>query len=304
MNGNVDKNYIKNLSISEYLESRGFELEERGNKKYCLSPFSYERTPSFCVYESTNTFYDWSSGIGGDIILLVSEMEGLEFQDAITFLSGEDFTIVDRSTEEVEFEFDLSKYTSVSPIEKRLIKRYAFNRAITQNYIDSVFYVEKDGKVIRRPSMGFVHIDESMNPCGIKMRDINPINSQRFSARGRQKFYYIKNHNSFEDNLFVIESESSANSFLDIMSILNIRTTVLSFGSWNNIPRELPEFVKNIDRKRLIIDYDGSEEDYVARLEKIKHLDLENVEIKLEKGTDMNSMLVNGMVSRFLNKIK
>lgn len=301
------KDEIKSISISEYLEKRGFKLETRGRLKYCMSPFSYERTPSFCVYENTNTFYDWSSGIGGDIIKLVSEMEGLSFVESLSFLSGEEFEPIERVSDDYvpeEYTFDINKYVKVKRNESKLIRRYAFNRSITDNYTESVFYIKRGEELLRRPSMGFIHIDENMEICGIKMRDISPINGQRFSARGKQKFYYIKNHNNIENNLFVVESESSANSFLDILTILDVRATVVSFGSWNNVPKELPEFLAKSDRKKLIIDYDGNEEDYRLRLEKINHLDLENVEIKVNKGIDMNSMLVNGMVSKFLKLIK
>ena len=52
----------------------GIKLD-RNNK--ALSPFSNEKTPSFQVYPSTQSFYDYSAGTGGTVLDLVMKLTGL-----------------------------------------------------------------------------------------------------------------------------------------------------------------------------------------------------------------------------------
>ena len=77
----ASRQQFKKMSITSYLIDRGMfpekgEKFDRSNKTWFSSPFSNDSSPSFAVYESTNTFYDWSTGIGGDLINLVMNLEG------------------------------------------------------------------------------------------------------------------------------------------------------------------------------------------------------------------------------------
>lgn len=295
---------LKEISIEDYLSKRGFHIENRGRLKYCLSPFSEERTPSFCIYP-TNTFYDWANGIGGDIIKLVMEMEGLSFKEATSHLSVGNFSILDIKSireEPPKKKFILENYTTDDPYEMELISRYAYGRGIVRNFAHSAFYIYHNGDFIRRPAMGFVHVDENLNVCGVKMRDLKPFNGRRFSARGLQKYYIISN--CVETNsLYIVESESSANSLLDFMSIIGFKSTIVSFGSWNNIPRELPEKLEKANRRSIIIDYDGDEDLYNEKMERFGHFNAREVKLRLPKGEDVNSLYTKGALYMYKNLI-
>ena len=52
-----------------------------------LCPFHSEKTPSFCVYQNTNSFYCFGCGVGGDIIQFVMLAENLCYPDAVEFLA-------------------------------------------------------------------------------------------------------------------------------------------------------------------------------------------------------------------------
>lgn len=52
-----------------------------------LSPFKNERTPSFSVSPSKQIFKDFSTGIGGNVITFLMEIEKIEFWDALTMLA-------------------------------------------------------------------------------------------------------------------------------------------------------------------------------------------------------------------------
>ena len=57
---------IDSIDIVEYI-SQFVELEEKNGEYWGLSPFSDEKTPSFSVRRENNTFYCFSSGIGGNV---------------------------------------------------------------------------------------------------------------------------------------------------------------------------------------------------------------------------------------------
>lgn len=300
---------IKNMSIVDYLSNRGFVFIRKGRYRYCKSPFSEERTPSFCVYP-TNTFYDWSNSIGGDIIRLVQEMEGLEFNESIEFLKGGVFTEIKKEeykkVDEHQEEFILDKYIERRDSHVRLIREYAFKRGITRFFHPSKFFVRNkdNGRPESKPSIGFVHVDENMNICGIKMRSITGIGNSRFSARGKQKFYILRNKDRVIDKntvLYIVESESSANSMFEFLEFMNINSVVVSFGSWSNIPEEFPGILSGIKKRKLIIDYDGSEDLYERKISKFECLEAEDIKLKLPKGEDVNSLYVKGLIFKYKN---
>ena len=57
---------IESIDIVEYI-SQFVDLEQRGEEYWGLSCFKDEKTPSFSVRKSPPCFYDYSSGIGGNV---------------------------------------------------------------------------------------------------------------------------------------------------------------------------------------------------------------------------------------------
>ena len=57
---------IEQIDIVEYIRQFA-ELEQRGEEYWCLSPFTDEKTPSFSVRPQPPCFFDYSSGIGGNV---------------------------------------------------------------------------------------------------------------------------------------------------------------------------------------------------------------------------------------------
>lgn len=57
---------IQSIDIVEYI-SQFVDLEQRGDEWWGLSCFKNERTPSFSVRQDPPVFYDYSSGIGGNV---------------------------------------------------------------------------------------------------------------------------------------------------------------------------------------------------------------------------------------------
>ena len=62
-------------------------LKKRGNTYVGLCPFHNEKTPSFTVYDDTQSFYCFGCGVGGDAVTFVKKIENLDYVDAVKLLA-------------------------------------------------------------------------------------------------------------------------------------------------------------------------------------------------------------------------
>lgn len=69
--------------VSSYID-----LKKGGRNKKCLCPFHNEKTPSFTVYEDTQSFYCFGCGAGGDVISFIMQIENLDYIEAIRLLAN------------------------------------------------------------------------------------------------------------------------------------------------------------------------------------------------------------------------
>ncbi len=302
----VDIQNIKKYSIADYLERAGISLIRKGNKCFCSSPFSSDSNPSFAIYPS-NTFFDWSTGRHGDIIDLVMNMEDINFVDACKKITDGDTAKLPVIESKVEVNtFHLAKWVNERECEIESIEQYAKLRGIETGFIPAKFYYIKEYWE-RMPSVGFVHTDYNGEVCGIKMRAIDPLYRDRFSARGKLKYYVLDNEFNTTDaansRVFVVESESSANSLYMLLVAYDISGAVISFGGVANIPARLPFLYEGASSKFLIIDYDGNEELYKQRLQNYSKLNLTHINLRLPKGEDINSLYTNNNHSPILTAI-
>lgn len=295
---------VKKISIKDFLENRGVRFIREGHNFICRSPISSDRTPSFYYYPHTNTFYDWANGVGGDIVRLVQEIDGLSFKEAMDRLTEGSFeTIKEYVAPPKKEEFILDRYLNNNEDERKLIDKYALYRGITLGYVHSKFYISTEEGLFKRFGLGFIHTDEEGKCVGIKIRDIEPFNGRRFTIRGEQKFYCLENNFDGEKILYIVESETSANSLHMFLMKMNIPSIVVSIGSWNNIPEEVPIKYRDIVKRKVVIDYDGNEELYEKRIEKFKHLEADNVKLELPKGHDINYLYTSGKLIYYKNKL-
>ena len=65
-----------------------FDVRLKGRNYMGLCPFHSEKTPSFCVYVDTNSFYCFGCGLGGDVISFVMLMEKMQYKEAVEFLAN------------------------------------------------------------------------------------------------------------------------------------------------------------------------------------------------------------------------
>ncbi len=77
------KNWVDIVDVA----SRYLTLRRSWSNFVALSPFKKERTPSFVVSPQKQIFKCFSTGIGGNVITLVMELEKIDFMDAIKMLA-------------------------------------------------------------------------------------------------------------------------------------------------------------------------------------------------------------------------
>ena len=62
-------------------------LKRAGSNLKVLCPFHSEKTPSFTVYPSENSFYCFGCGVGGNAVTFIRQIEHLDYPDAVEFLA-------------------------------------------------------------------------------------------------------------------------------------------------------------------------------------------------------------------------
>lgn len=76
-------------------------LKRAGRISKGLCPFHSEKTPSFCVYHDTQSFYCFGCGVGGDAITFIKQMENLSYVEAIHSLAHKLGMIVPEGKEDL-----------------------------------------------------------------------------------------------------------------------------------------------------------------------------------------------------------
>lgn len=76
---------IESIDIAEYI-SQFVDLEEKGGELWGLSPFKDENTPSFSLNTDKGFWYDFSAGIGGNLIDFVMKHDNVSVRNAVNIL--------------------------------------------------------------------------------------------------------------------------------------------------------------------------------------------------------------------------
>ena len=63
------------------------DVKRRGRNLVGLCPFHSEKTPSFVVYDESQSYYCFGCGAGGDAITFVKQIENLDYLEAVKFLA-------------------------------------------------------------------------------------------------------------------------------------------------------------------------------------------------------------------------
>ena len=135
----ISKDIIDEILIRNDIESLvgGYiSLKRAGSNLKGLCPFHSEKTPSFTVYPSDNSFYCFGCGVGGDAITFIKKMEHLDYHDAVEFLAKKaGITIPDNQ----------SAYYSQKPrVDKKRV--FAMNVDAAKYFHNNLFSNNPDAK--------------------------------------------------------------------------------------------------------------------------------------------------------------
>lgn len=78
---------IKNRCAIEDVISSYVTLKRGGSTLKGLCPFHSERTPSFTVFPSSQNFYCFGCGAGGDVVSFIMRVENLDYPSALRYLA-------------------------------------------------------------------------------------------------------------------------------------------------------------------------------------------------------------------------
>ncbi|MDN5359970.1 MAG: primase, partial [Thermotogaceae bacterium] len=63
------------------------ELQKSGRNYKALCPFHQEKTPSFYIYENTQSYHCFGCGASGDIFSFIQAYENVDFIDSVKLLA-------------------------------------------------------------------------------------------------------------------------------------------------------------------------------------------------------------------------
>ncbi len=121
----IKSNSIQHLldtaQVASVVESYVKKLEKKGTNLFCKSPFSEEKTASFCVSPEKNRWYCYSTNQGGDAVQFVALKENLSFIDAVR----ETARICNIELEEVPLEPKQREFYDKQLLSKKIIQAAA-----------------------------------------------------------------------------------------------------------------------------------------------------------------------------------
>ncbi len=117
-------------------------LKRAGSNMVGLCPFHSERSPSFTVFQGTNSFYCFGCSAAGDAISFVRRIENLDYPDAVEFLAKRvGITVIDTDVHETRSRFD----------RKRMLE---MNREAAHFFHDELFKDNPEAAMAREYLLG------------------------------------------------------------------------------------------------------------------------------------------------------
>ena len=128
-------------------------LRRAGSNHVACCPFHNEKTPSFTVFERSESFYCFGCGAGGDVITFIMKAENLDYPSAVEFLAKRAGLTVpqdgyDRGA--------ITKKRKTLDINKEAAK-YFHEQLVGGKYPQAIAYIEKRGlqRAVRRFGLGY-----------------------------------------------------------------------------------------------------------------------------------------------------
>ena len=149
-------------------------LKRAGSNLKGLCPFHSEKSPSFTVFPSDNSFYCFGCGVGGNAITFVRQIEHMDYPDAVVYLGKRaGITVVKDNTETYDGKrIDKSRILKMNVDAAKYFHSCLFSKdAAAQNALR--YFTEQRGlsvATIRHFGLGFA--PDSFDAFGKHMRSL------------------------------------------------------------------------------------------------------------------------------------
>lgn len=194
--------------ISNYVK-----LKRSGHNMVGLCPFHSEKTPSFNVYQESESFYCFGCGFGGDVITFIRMIENLDYIESIKFLAN-------RSGLELPEDTEKDNFTS---IKNRI---YEINRE-SAKYFHKMLYSNEGNKALLYLK------SRALSENTIKHFGLGYAPKSRYSLVNYLTSKGFKNSEIIQANLaYGNKSGNISDRFFDrvMFPIIDLRGNVIAFG--------------------------------------------------------------------------
>ncbi|MBI2446918.1 MAG: DNA primase [Parcubacteria group bacterium] len=249
MNDNVQQIKEK-LNISDVI-SGYLRLTKAGVNYKALCPFHNEKTPSFMVSPSRQSWHCFGCGIGGDIFTFVEKIEGIEFIDTLKILAekaGVELEYGDpkaRSEKDHLYEicesaaqFFITSISNANPILDYLRKRGLNNETIDEWRIG---YAPDSWDSLLSFLLKKGYRENEIEKAGLIIQA--PRLRQGFGGQASSKFQVPKYHDRFRNRLMFPIFDTSgrvvAFSGRTMNEIISSRTESFETGKYINSPETI-----------------------------------------------------------------
>ncbi len=191
------------------------DLKKRGKTSNGLCPFHGEKTPSFTVYDDTQSYYCFGCQNGGDVITFIMNIENLDYIEAVKFLADRSGLVMPADSDVDDYKLKLKKrareanktaalhfYKSLYEPEGKEALDYLYGRGFTDNTI------KKWGLGYAKNS--FDELIRHLTDSGFKIAEIAAAGLCAKSRKNNSHYSYFRNR--------------------IIFPIIDIRGEVIGFG--------------------------------------------------------------------------
>lgn len=174
---------VASVDIVEYI-GQYIDLEQRGDEWWGLSCFKEERTPSFSVRKNPPVFFDYSSGIGGNIITFIKKKDKCSGKRAVQILA--DYAGINL------YNFHAQPELKATSVCKRFKKKETTNRSDGSGVALSEHHMEMYENNYEKAK---IWLDEGISEESLKKFQV------RYDRMSNRLVYPIRNRDGFIVNV-------------------------------------------------------------------------------------------------------
>ena len=199
MTSSTTEQIKERLSIADVVSSY-IQIEKAGSNMRARCPFHNEKTPSFFISPSRNTFYCFGCGAKGDIFSFVEQFEGLDFSGALRVLGERaGVTIVFESKESKDKRVRLYEILEKTTLffEENLkkdgdVQKYLKDRGLDEETLKlwRVGFIPNEWRMVYDYLVSFGFTEKEIESAGLikKVEKTDSVNKYYDRFRGRVMF--------------------------------------------------------------------------------------------------------------------